>query len=220
MILHIIGVDLGQTSDFTAICILERLEDGVYHMRHLERMPLGTPYPDVAEHVFQLWASWELGRRALVVVDGTGCGRPVVDLVAQRIPRLLIPITITAGFEATRAGKDWRVPKRDLVSVVKVLLQTGRLKISKELAFASTLVDELLKFEVRINTLAHDTYGAWREGVHDDLVFAVALAAYYAETVDLRFFMHHMMACRRGSVFGKRPQGIGAGARQAGYLRS
>ena len=29
----------------------------------------------------------------------------------------------------------------------------------------------------------HDTYGAWREGVHDDLVLATALACWYAERI-------------------------------------
>ena len=28
---------------------------------------------------------------------------------------------------------------------------------------------------------AHDSYGAWREGQHDDLVLAVALAVWFAE---------------------------------------
>jgi hypothetical protein len=29
--------------------------------------------------------------------------------------------------------------------------------------------------------MAHDSYGAWREGAHDDLVLAVAVAAWYGE---------------------------------------
>jgi hypothetical protein len=29
--------------------------------------------------------------------------------------------------------------------------------------------------------LCHDSYNAWRESIHDDLVLAVALAAWYAE---------------------------------------
>jgi hypothetical protein len=31
-------------------------------------------------------------------------------------------------------------------------------------------------------TTGHDSYGQWREGQHDDLVLAVALAAWWAET--------------------------------------
>jgi hypothetical protein len=31
-------------------------------------------------------------------------------------------------------------------------------------------------------TTGHDSYGQWREGQHDDLVLAVALATWWAET--------------------------------------
>jgi hypothetical protein len=41
---------------------------------------------------------------------------------------------------------------------------------------AVTLTRELESFQVKITESAHDTYGAWREGAHDDLVLAVALA--------------------------------------------
>ena len=39
----------------------------------------------------------------------------------------------------------------------------------------------MLAFQVTITNAANDTYGAWREGTHDDLVLSVALAAWYAE---------------------------------------
>jgi hypothetical protein len=65
------------------------------------------------------------------------------------------------------------------VSAVQVLLQSGRLKIAKELPDAEVLVTELLNFQVRITNSANDIYGAWREGTHDDLVLAVALACWW-----------------------------------------
>ena len=41
-----IGVDVGQRVDPTAIAVCERKDDR-YIVRHLERLPLGTPYPAV-----------------------------------------------------------------------------------------------------------------------------------------------------------------------------
>ncbi|MDD1753960.1 MAG: hypothetical protein LUQ38_12840 [Methanotrichaceae archaeon] len=42
---------------------------------------------------------------------------------------------------------------------------------------------ELLNFKVKIDPqTAHDSYSAWRESEHDDLVLSVALACWYAET--------------------------------------
>ena len=74
----------------------------------------------------------------------------------------------------------FRVPKRDLVSVVQVGLQNRTLKIAESLQLAETLSRELQNFTVKITDAANDIYGAWREGTHDDLVLAVALAVWKA----------------------------------------
>ena len=69
-----------------------------------------------------------------------------------------------------------------LVSNLLLLSQEGRLKIASGLAEAKTLVAELQNMRVKIDLkTAHDSYGAWREGQHDDLVLAVALAAWWGE---------------------------------------
>jgi hypothetical protein len=38
-----------------------------------------------------------------------------------------------------------------------------------------------LNFRVKITTNANDTYEAWREGQHDDLVLGLSMACWYAE---------------------------------------
>jgi hypothetical protein len=76
------------------------------------------------------------------------------------------------------------VPKRDLASVVQVLLQSSRLRIGEGLAHARTLTEELVNFRVKITLAGHDSYGTgaeWREGNHDDLVLALALACWRGE---------------------------------------
>ncbi len=68
---------------------------------------------------------------------------------------------------------------------MQVLLQTERLKIASRLKEAQTLTAELLAFKVSISLKGHDSYGndqgSWRENPHDDLVLAVAMAAWYGE---------------------------------------
>ena len=44
-----------------------------------------------------------------------------------------------------------------------------------------TLTAELAGFQMKVTAAGHDQYGAWREGAHDDLVLAVALAVWYGE---------------------------------------
>ena len=44
------------------------------------------------------------------------------------------------------------------------------------------LKEELLNFKMKINVATgHDSYEAWREGEHDDLVLAAALAVWAAD---------------------------------------
>jgi hypothetical protein len=182
-----LGLDLGQANDYTALTILEKLpaeqpQGRMYHGRLLERLPRGTPYPDVARHVKGLMATGQLAGIRHLIVDQTGVGRPVVDML-RSYGLSPLPVNITGGDKVTREGGVFGVPKRDLVSALQVLLQTGRLKFAEGLPEVKTLVSELLAFEVKITASAHDTYGVWREGKHDDLVLSVALAAWYAEQV-------------------------------------
>ena len=180
----ILGLDLGQAQDYTALGILERdgssKGDREYQLRHLDRFPLGTSYPAITEKVKQLMEKEPLRGHVLMVVDATGVGLPVIDLLKQE-GLGPIGITITGGNKAEGGGYNYHVPKRDLVTNLQVLSQSGRLKIAESLPLARTFVNELLNFKVKINIRGHDSYEAWREGVHDDLVLAVALAAWYGQ---------------------------------------
>ena len=180
----VVGLDLGQVSDFSALAVLERLDyEGIWAVRDLRRFPLGIPYPAVAERIGQLMSSIPL-RGASLVVDRTGVGRAVVDLL--RAPALgcrVVPVTITSGENVTRepGGSGFRVPKRDLVSVLQVLLQNRRLKVAAGLPEAKKFQGELAAFKVQISDDGHDGYGAGRASEHDDLVVAVALAAWFGQ---------------------------------------
>jgi hypothetical protein len=181
-----VGVDLGQSLDYTAVSIIERLKsEGAkkeysYHVRHLERVR-GVPYPKIVSSVARMVRSPGLQGDSSLVIDQTGCGRPVFDMfrAAGLDP---VGVNIHGGDAATHDGRSWRVPKRDLVGVLQVLLQTGRLKVASKLELGPILQQEMLNFKVKIDpATAHDSYSAWREADHDDLVLAVALATWYAE---------------------------------------
>jgi hypothetical protein len=163
-----------------------------YRVRHLERPPLGTSYVKVVERILELLESLR-DTELVLAVDTTGVGRPVADMLKRHLKKWLESnrqvrlttgwITITGGDSVTKAeGGGLRVPKRDLASAPLVLMQNGQLKIAAEMPLADTLRKELLNFKVKINiATAHDTYEAWREGDHDDLVLSVALACWAGE---------------------------------------
>lgn len=191
----IAGLDLGQTTDYTALAILAaEFDRGRYPGRlgldvvHLERWPLGTGYPEIVEALrLRVRAVREAGRTMPIVVDQTGVGRPVVDFVRRAGIPAIEPVTITAGERATAGPDGHRVPKRDLAAAVGVAFQEARLRIAEALPLRPVLVQELLNFRARITLSGNDTYGAgadeWREGRNDDLVLALALAVWFAERV-------------------------------------
>ena len=177
-----LGLDLGQSTDYTALAILEKIagDEPVYHCRHLQRFKLGTTYPDIVKALGVMVKRPELEEGYRIIADATGVGRPVIDLLHLE-GLVTIAVTIIGGYEVSGAVDDYHVPKRDLVSNLQVLFQNGRVKFAEGLPEVQTLIAELLAFQVKITQSANDIYGAWREGTHDDLVLAVALAAWYAE---------------------------------------
>jgi hypothetical protein len=61
-----------------------------------------------------------------------------------------------------------------------VLLQNRRLKVAKALPETEVLMKELKDFRVKVNpATAHESYEHWREGDHDDLVLATAMATWF-----------------------------------------
>jgi hypothetical protein len=193
---NVIGVDLGQSRDYTAISILQKNQkywpapfqgkregDPYYHVTFLERIKLGTPYPEQIKRVREIFNSIikQRGIEPTLVLDATGCGRPIYDEFKQSGFRPK-GILIHGGDSVTRDGNLFNVPKRDLAGVLQMLYQQGRIKVSSKLPEAKTLTKELLNFKVKINLqTGHDSYEAWRGSEHDDLVLSVACAAWWCE---------------------------------------
>ncbi len=174
----LVGLDLGQANDYTALVVLERDGDA-YQLRHAERFR-GRAYPDVVDHVVAVLARAPLAGASTLAVDATGVGVAVVDLIRRSPLRArLVPISIHGGSVVTEDASGISVPKRDLAHVLHLLLGTGRLRIARGLPHARTLAEELLDFVVTVSPTGHESFAARRD--HDDLVLAVALAAWTGE---------------------------------------
>lgn len=151
--------------------------------RHLERLPLRMKYPDQVAHIASLLRRAPLASpRASLVVDQTGVGRPVVDLLSRAGLRPT-GVTITAGDSESRVfvtdHEEYRVSKLLLVSHMQASLNEGTLRIAKGLAEARALVAELQDFRANITETGYTRFGA-REGAHDDLVLSVAIGNWWA----------------------------------------
>jgi hypothetical protein len=201
----LVGLDLGQSHDPTAVAVLRREPvldvhgaptlDGqrrpvaVYSVVHLERYRLGMSYPDMVEKVGELVRrpAMQAPGKPRLAIDASGVGRPVVDaFLGARLAAEVVPITITGGTGATRDTWNrtgvacWRVAKLDLIASARMALDARRLKIAPALGLAATLTKELSTYQVKITPSANETFNA-REGAYDDLVLATCLAVWVGE---------------------------------------
>lgn len=182
--MRILGVDLGQSQDYTAIALVTTEPGPAYYLRRLERPELKTGYPVIVRRLVQAMgrlANLEPEEDCELVVDATGVGRPVVDMMREA-GLTPIPVVITGGENETYGDWAYRIPKRALISNAQVVFQQRLLKVATSISLAPVFVKELEAFKVKIDPVtAHDSYAAGREGQHDDLVLAVALALWRAQ---------------------------------------
>jgi hypothetical protein len=198
---RVLSVDLGTKGDYTAIVLLEvvprRQEKGKplhlhedytvineIHCRFMERMELGTKYTEVVERVKEIYLHPENQGRTLLIVDETGVGIPVIEMMRSRgLPP--IGITITGGKSVTNKDTGYTVPKRDIVSTLQVIFQSRRLKLSRGLPEEAVrhFVHELNNFKAKITESKHDTYEAAKESDHDDLVMSMGMGVWYINRV-------------------------------------
>ena len=176
-----LGLDLGQARDYSAIAVAERrveltgARDPITYLdhtrtrifvRHLERIPLRTPYPDVVARVRAITQQYA-GRKIKVVMDATGVGAAVRDMLSRaQLGVPLAGVTITGGHRVTYSYGDYHVPRHDLLANLRVLLEKRMLEIMFAGDAAEALRTELLRWG--------------RRSTHDDLVFALALACWKA----------------------------------------
>jgi len=201
---YVIGLDLGQKRDHTAMAILERsdviyaerdaltyarFEKTEYRLRFLKRFELGMPYPAIVEQVDRAVQAlkrecrpqWGNAPLLSLVVDATGVGTAVVDLLRQAgLGCDLVAVTITGGEHEAQTRHGWNVPKCDLVSALQVMYENEDLLMADQLEGIAVFLKELGAMQVRRSPKGHESFGAWREGTHDDLVLAVALAVWKA----------------------------------------
>lgn len=194
MVCIVSGLDLGKISDFSVLACLRRLpapdptrkRRWRYDLVWLETWELGTPYPAIAAAVKKRFETPQL-RMTKLAVDFNGVGSAVLDIVKSvKVPAKLRPVLSTSGHQTTtpeqNADGAYHVPKADLVGTLIALLQGGLLKWDvKALPLAARLEKELTSFRETVTRSKNRTFGA-ESSQHDDMVLAVALAAWLGET--------------------------------------
>jgi hypothetical protein len=207
-----IGIDIGQSVDPTAIAVVEQewrkreprmegLSEYVdhYNVRHLERLGLGTPYPDIMRALARL--KNDVDERVMAgrlrnehgeitpddvavvkcYIDATAMGAPVVDILREAGVSVIGCIFLhserrTVDKDAATGRLVVKLGKAYMVSRLQVLLQNRRIHMDRKMEEARRLAKELLDYQIKVDENARDRFGAFGTGKHDDLVTALGLA--------------------------------------------
>lgn len=189
------GLDLGQTTDPSAIVIIEQstIPDphpgrqgytlNQFDIRYIHRWELGTKYTKIVEDLQQMYISQAKLVDSPLIVDETGVGKAVVEMIrASSIRARIKPYTITAGYREGEFQKGrGTVPKLHLVGAVQAAIQQRRLRYADGLRLGPALEKEMETFHVKVTLDRNETFAHSRQGDKDDLVLAASLAIWWGE---------------------------------------
>lgn len=140
-----------------------------------------------------------LANNSELLIDGTGVGSAVVDLL-RAMNLAPIPIIFTASgqvrevhaefgkmfdsapgsFRPLQVVKELHVPKVDLVGAGRLILEQGRLRVAKGLRWAGDLEKQLMAFKGKVNEKTQRTSFGDEGDAHDDMVVCLLMAAWWA----------------------------------------
>jgi hypothetical protein len=114
-------------------------------------------------------------------------------------------VLLTGGYEEGRSEKYsdvYHIPRRNIITGVQLLVQNQQLRYPRSgMPLAETLLDELRSIKHKDTPSGYPTF-VHREGDHDDLVLAVAIAIWQAQ----KFFVSRPSSSEEPrDVFDPRP---------------
>ncbi len=188
---HLIGVDCGELVDPTAIAAAE-IEPGAagYLVRvgYLQTLPLRSPFQQVAARIGEIEASLRERGPVTVLIDSTGMGQAVPELVRERVDCRVISCRLTGGEEPRYSGNYWKVPKAAMVNELIMLTDQNRLRLPGRYPTAETAwaveeaLGEMRDFQAnQRKASAGRVVFEGRQGRHDDIITALGLACWGAK---------------------------------------
>lgn len=156
-------------------------------------------YHEIAEDTVKLMRHQDLAVNADLLVDGTGVGEAVVEIMREK-HLFPIPIITTGSgqvrevyaemgqvftgaptkLQGARTLQEIHVPKADLVAAGQALMQQGRVRVARGLRWAAEFEKQLERFRGKINEKTHrKVYEAETEEDHDDLVICFLIGSWW-----------------------------------------
>lgn len=188
-----LGVDLGQSQDYTALTILldeclPEWESGHKQILGPRRRTVvhadkfkGVSYPDIVAHVLRTMSNEKLRGKVRLIVDGSGLGRVVSDLLTDAsVPHTAIQMV--AGQNWARKGRYVNVGKTLLLENLSVMFATGDLSFVADLPLRQDILHELETFQLEMTAAGNQVITQGKVGTHHgDLAISLAIAAFASE---------------------------------------
>jgi hypothetical protein len=197
---RLLGVDLGERNDYTAIAyveavpVLRRIQEEtgrkyteatlLYRCLRLERPELGTKFPTVVDRIANMCVTLGENKGGVsLLVDVVGPGAGVKDFIVPAYTDLaegtkseLTPgwIWTTNGGSVNFDGEKLNVPRKDLVHAGIVAIEDDRYQVAK-MPLRETLQNEMRTFAIKKTAAGNERFEHYREDDKDDLVTAAIL---------------------------------------------
>jgi len=154
------GLDLGQKRDHSVVAVILK-KNQHYFLVHMFQFPLHTEYLQVLEYLtrvqerFQKMRAW--------YIDRTGVGEPFPELAAK------------SGLRNVQGIELSQPKKQDLMTNLKQVMEARRLHLPDHRELLNEIGGEIAEL-----TATGKTKFSHRSGIHDDRLWALALAVYGA----------------------------------------
>ena len=213
---YICAVDIAKKRDYTTIQIYRDSPDVRHFPAESGRDPMvvnyldlvyqakmqAVRYTDQVRRIKDLLERIHLLKNTQLLVDGTGVGEPVVDMMREN-GLMPFPIVFTGGTEArpvyadfgkvfggssasfgrfmgTQVLKEMHVPKEDLVHAGMIIMQQGRIRLAENLQHVDDFKLQLAHFKGTVNEKSgRKSYNNESDDIHDDFVVTYLMAAWW-----------------------------------------
>ncbi len=200
----IVAQDIAKNVDYTVTVVHRvspRLVKGsstgriFYYQEKVFQDMVKLKYTELAEYTRELMQAVNVSHDSALVIDGTGVGGPVFDLYDEAgLDPLKIVFTsgesisvqsgVRAGSSKFGLIQGYGVPKSDLVGVLVVAMEQGRMIRASDVPYKQQEMEQYQNFVGRINEKTkYVKFGNAQDEIHDDIIVADAMAVWYGDHV-------------------------------------
>ena len=177
---YCVGVDVGAEGTPSGIAVVAEGEK--LSCLFIETVPAGTGLTTLTARLAEITEKLKETGAVRVVVDVTDHGEPLFKLMKRNIKGKVYAARFTAR-EPVKDGENWKIPKTDLVTNLKILIQKRELELpgkGKNEKQDEAIRETVAEMQTFNPAPAGEGHPEVRTGKRDNLVTALGLACWAA----------------------------------------